>query len=200
MALDSDQAGSDTATVGPAAASTATSTDACCEAAASCDETWAVIGPGLSPEKFAGLQPQARRMALVERSTRFAIEFGRWKDASRTDGIGYEQMRLLQSLNFGGPAIMREIGDNLLVTPRNMTAMVDQLEQAELVARRAHPADRRATLLELTPAGKRLADSALLPRFIAMGKLFDQFSEEEQQKFYAALGALIEIMHGCDPC
>jgi DNA-binding MarR family transcriptional regulator len=90
---------------------------------------------------------------------------------------------------------MREIGGKLLVTPRNMTAMIDQLEQAGLVARRPHPADRRATLLELTPAGKQMADSALLPRFIAMGQIFDQFSAEEQCKFYAALGRLVDVMH-----
>jgi DNA-binding MarR family transcriptional regulator len=160
-----------------------------------CAVDWDVIGAGLGPEEFADLPTEARRMALVERSARFAIEFGRWKDAARTGGIGYEHMRLLQALNFGGPAIMREIGDNLLVTPRNMTAMIDQLEQAELVARRPHPADRRATLLELTPAGKQMADSALLPRFIAMGQIFDQFSAEEQCKFYAALGRLVDVMH-----
>ena len=122
-------------------------TDSACEADGACDADahgicdadWAVIGAGLSPEEFSALHTEARRMALVERSTRFAIEFGRWKDAARTDGIGYEHMRLLQTLNFGGPAIMREIGDKLLVTPRNMTAMIDQLEQADLVARRPHP-------------------------------------------------------------
>jgi DNA-binding MarR family transcriptional regulator len=172
-------------------------TDGACDADAQgiCDADWAVIGAGLSPEEFSALHTEARRMALVERSTRFAIEFGRWKDTARTDGIGYEHMRLLQTLNFGGPAIMREIGDKLLMTPRNMTAMIDQLEQADLVARRPHPADRRATLLELTPAGKRMADSAALPRLIAMGHIFDQFSADEQQKFYGALGRLIEIMH-----
>jgi len=80
-----------------------------CNADGICDADWAVIGAGLNPEEFAALRTEARRMALVERSTRFAIEFGRWKDAARIDGIGYEQMRLLQTLNFGGPAIMREI-------------------------------------------------------------------------------------------
>jgi DNA-binding MarR family transcriptional regulator len=81
-----------------------------------------------------------------------------------------------------------------------MTAMVDQLEEADLVARRPHPADRRATLLELTPAGKQMADSALLPRLIAMGEIFDQFSEDEQRTFYAALGRLIEAMHEGRSC
>ena len=161
---------------------------------------WAAITTGLSADKFGELSPQARRMALVERSARFAVEFGRWKDAGRTDGIAFEHMRLLQALNWSGPAIMREMGDRLLITPRNMTAMVDQLEGANLVVRRPYPADRRATLLELTPAGKRMADSALLPRFIAMGEIFDQFTEEEQQKFYVALGSLVEVMHGGGSC
>src|SRR5271170_57223 len=88
-----------------------------CDAEGPCDADWAMIGAGLSPEEFAGLHAEARRMALVERSARFATEFGRWKDAARTGGVGYEHMRLLQALNFGGPAIMREIGDKLLVTP-----------------------------------------------------------------------------------
>jgi DNA-binding MarR family transcriptional regulator len=140
-------------------------------------------------------------MALIERSARFASAFGRWKDTGRSGGIGYEHMRLLQSLNLGGPAIMREIGDKLQVTPRNMTAMVDQLEEAGLVVRRPHPADRRATLLELTAAGKDMANQALLPRFIAMGEIFDQFTSFEQQRFYAALGRLIEVMHDdAAPC
>jgi DNA-binding MarR family transcriptional regulator len=198
MAGDCDQAGSGCgagASAEGAASECAASEDAACQGA-----DWALIGAGLTPDEFTQLGPDARRIALIERSARFAIEFGRWKDAARTDGIGYEHMRLLQSLNFYGPAIMREIGDKLLITPRNMTVMVDQLEQAKLVARRAYPADRRATLLELTPAGKQLADSALLPRFRAMGDIFGQFTDEEQCKFYGALGCIIDLMHSGGAC
>jgi DNA-binding MarR family transcriptional regulator len=165
-----------------------------------CEADWGLVGSGLSVAEFAVLQPEVRRMALIERSARFAAEFGRWKDTGRSDGIGYEHMRLLQSLHLGGPAIMREMGDKLQITPRNMTAMVDQLEEAGLVVRRPHPADRRATLLELTAAGKETADKALLPRFIAMGEIFDQFTPTEQQKFYAALGRLIDVMHETGAC
>jgi DNA-binding MarR family transcriptional regulator len=161
---------------------------------------WGLVGPGLSAEAFAELQPAVRRMALIERSARFAVEFGRWKDTGRSDGLGYEHMRLLQSLNLGGSAIMREMGDKLQITPRNMTAMVDQLEEAGLVVRRPHPADRRATLLDLTAAGKESANQALMPRFIAMGEIFDQLTPAEQQKFYSALGCLIEVMHSESTC
>jgi DNA-binding MarR family transcriptional regulator len=161
-----------------------------------CNADWGLIGQGLSGDQFAGLGPEARRMALIERSARFAVEFGKWKDTGRSGGLGFEHMRLLQSLSLDGPVIMREIGDKLLITPRNMTAMVDQLEAAELVVRRPHPADRRATILELTPAGRETANQALMPRFIAMGKIFDQLSDEEQQTFNGALCCLINVMHG----
>jgi hypothetical protein len=30
------------------------------------------------------------------------FEFGRWKDAGRTDGIAFEHMRLLQALKWSG--------------------------------------------------------------------------------------------------
>jgi len=30
--------------------------------------------------------------------------------------------------------------------------------------------------------------------------IFDQFTEEEQQKFYVALGCLVEVMHGGGSC
>jgi hypothetical protein len=33
-----------------------------------------------------------------------------------------------------------------------------------------------------------------------MGEIFDQLSEEEQQKFYAALGSLVLVMHGGGAC
>jgi DNA-binding MarR family transcriptional regulator len=162
----------------------------------SASERGQLSGAGLASEEFTALTPEARRLALVEQSARFAGTFGRWKDAGRAEGLGWEQMRLLQSLHCGGPAIMREMGDKLMVTPRNMTAFVDQLEEAALVVRRPHPSDRRATLIELTPAGAQLADSSLLLRMKAIGEIFDKFSDEQQRQFYAALGVLIDVMHG----
>ena len=72
--------------------------------------------------------------------------------------MNYARLSLLQALHCGGPAIMRDLGTQLGATPRNMTAMVDTLEQAQLVVRRPHPNDRRATMIELSPAGARAAD------------------------------------------
>jgi DNA-binding MarR family transcriptional regulator len=58
----------------------------------------------------------------------------------------------------------------LRVTPRNITGLVDALEADGLVARSAHPSDRRATLVSLTEKGK--ATTA------AMGRDQERFARE----------------------
>jgi DNA-binding MarR family transcriptional regulator len=133
-------------------------------------------------------------MALVEQAARFVGAFVRWGDAHACDGLSVQQMRLLKTLHCTGPAIMREIGAELGVTSRNMTAMVDSLEQSKLVVRRPHPQDRRATLVELTPKGAQAASEALTQHFDAMAEMFAGLSVAEQCEFYRTLGRLVEAM------
>jgi DNA-binding MarR family transcriptional regulator len=63
---------------------------------------------------------------------------------------GYKLMRSLKNSDLS----MREISDVLYVSPRTVTDMIDGLEAKGLVARHAHPADRRVTLVHLTDAGR----------------------------------------------
>src|SRR5256714_10854162 len=50
-----------------------------------------------------------------------------------------------------------ELADHLAVSPRNVTGLIDHLEQDGLVQRIDDPNDRRSTYAQLTPAGgKRL--------------------------------------------
>jgi DNA-binding MarR family transcriptional regulator len=48
----------------------------------------------------------------------------------------------------------------LMVHPTTVTQLVDELEQRELVRRLPHPTDRRTTLAEILPAGRRLLKRA----------------------------------------
>lgn len=68
------------------------------------------------------------------------------------------RMTLLWSLHHSGPVAQHTLAEALDVSPRNITALVDALEAAGYVVRRAHPTDRRARLVELTAAGARLMD------------------------------------------
>ena len=53
------------------------------------------------------------------------------------------------------PVTQRELADALRVTPRNVTALVDAMETTGFVKRTDHPTDRRATIVALTPKGRK---------------------------------------------
>lgn len=56
-----------------------------------------------------------------------------------------------------GPMTQRELSEALRCTPRNVTGLVDALQDLGLVTREPHPNDRRATLVTLTDQGTTAA-------------------------------------------
>jgi len=132
------------------------------------------------------------RLGLVKDSADFARAYLRWMDAGDCDGLSYPRLRLLEQLHCVGPNKMKALADELGLTPRNMTALVDAMEQEGLVARRAHPTDRRAVLVELTPTGLRTADELLEPRIGELTALFDELTPAERERFLAAVRTLLD--------
>lgn len=72
---------------------------------------------------------------------------------------GYMVMITLQ-MSEGSARPLGQLSKRLLVHPTTVTMVIDQLENAGLVARRPHPTDRRTVLAELTPAGHKAATKA----------------------------------------
>lgn len=77
-------------------------------------------------------------------------------------GLTFARFELLALLSFTkeGELPLGKIGARLQVHPTSITSAVDRLEREGLVARVAHPTDRRTTLASLTPAGRRLTARA----------------------------------------
>ena len=63
---------------------------------------------------------------------------------------------VLEVLLHKGPLPVNVIGRKVQLTSGSITTGVDRLEAQGLVARRAHPTDRRARVVHLTPEGERL--------------------------------------------
>jgi DNA-binding MarR family transcriptional regulator len=143
---------------------------------------------------LAGRSEAETRTILAAQTARFCAGFLRWMETRAGDGMNFAQLRLLQALHCGGPAIMRDLGTQLGATPRNMTAIVDALEDARLVVRRPHPTDRRATLIELSREGAREAQEGLGPRLSAMSEIFAGLSPEEQEQFSATMRKLTSFI------
>jgi DNA-binding MarR family transcriptional regulator len=79
-------------------------------------------------------------------------------------GLGVGEVLTLADLERQGSAPVSMVAARLGVGAPAGTALVDRLQTKGLVVRRPHPTDRRSTLVELTPRGRRVAD--------LMGRLF----------------------------
>ena len=134
-------------------------------------------------------------LRLVDEFAGFGPSYIRWvKSCLQDRGLTYARMRLLGALYCGGPQIMSSISDELGVTRRNVTALVDAMEEEELVRRKPHPTDRRATVIELTRKGVRTADSIYDEHREAVSELFLGLSEEDRRELIRLLGLLREAL------
>lgn len=71
----------------------------------------------------------------------------------------YEALMLL-SFSKRGELPLGKVGERLQVHRTSVTNTVDRLEASGYVRRKPHPDDRRTTLAEITPAGRRTAKRA----------------------------------------
>ncbi|WP_424809577.1 MarR family winged helix-turn-helix transcriptional regulator [Rhodococcus sp. 27YEA15] len=87
------------------------------------------------------------------------IMMARVEEVLKPLGLTFARYELLTLLTFTrtGALPMAKASARLQVHPTSVTNAVDRLEKAELVRRVPHPSDRRATLVEISDAGRDLA-------------------------------------------
>ena len=89
------------------------------------------------------------------------------------------------------PVTQRELADALKVTPRNVTALVDAMEKTGFVRRRDHPSDRRATLVALTPKGRRAVSRMKAEKQAFAEALVGGLDSSELERFVGTLDRII---------
>lgn len=152
-------------------------------------------GPSAANTKADGDLDEDLRVRLVDEFAAFGPAYLRWvKSRLQEGGISYARMRLLSALHCKGPQIMSTLSEGLGVTPRNVTALVDALEEEELVRRRPHPTDRRATVVELTPQGAQTCEDIYEEHQEAVSELFVDLSEDEQRELIRLLSTLRDVL------
>jgi DNA-binding MarR family transcriptional regulator len=108
----------------------------------------------------------------------------------------------LQSGEFDVLATLRRSGKPYMLSPTRlyeaamissggMTNRLDRLERAGLVERRADPGDRRAKLIVLTDAGKRVIDETIGRHVANEERLLSVLTPAEQERLNALLRKLI---------
>ncbi len=80
-----------------------------------------------------------------------------------------------------------EISKHLIVTPSNMTRLLDKLEKEKLVHRISNKNDRRANIIKISERGGRLLDSVWPGYQKVLRRLGSLLTKAEQKTFDALL-------------
>lgn len=108
-------------------------------------------------------------------------------------GLHYTDLDLLATLRRSGKPFRltpTDLRASVLITSGAMTACLDRLEGNGLIARVANPDDRRSSAAELTAAGRRLIDKAIVVRFAEAADALAGLSENERARLAALLKKL----------
>ena len=114
----------------------------------------------------------------------------------KDDKLSHARMRLLMRLEVSGRLgndkglTPSEISEYLGVSRNTVSALLNGLEEQELIVRVLHPTDRRQFLIHISPAGHTLIH-ARAPGFAAfVTGLFDKLTPMEQEALSALLDKL----------
>jgi DNA-binding MarR family transcriptional regulator len=134
----------------------------------------------------------ARPMAAVTSIMRAQqVLMARLNDMLRPHGLTFPRYEALMLLSFTrtGALPLGKIGERLQVHRTSVTNIVDKLEADGFVRRVPHAADRRATLAEITDAGRATAQRATAALNAAAFGI-DALGNDEQEAVTALLRAL----------
>ena len=106
-------------------------------------------------------------------------------------GLTRARAELLWLLRARPGTTQRQLSQALRCTPRNVTGLVDGLEQMGLVRREQHATDRRATVVTLTPNGRRTVARMNADYARAGREVFADLTEGELSAFSIALKKIL---------
>lgn len=108
-------------------------------------------------------------------------------DATATNGphadLSMQELRVVELLGDAGPTMMRQLAEYMLLAVNSVTSLVDKLENQGLVRRTRSDEDRRVIHVELTTAGKKVYDAAVVEKLSLLRLMLGRLSSDEQEKF-----------------
>src|SRR5664280_19480 len=138
--------------------------------------------------------------ALVLQTGAFTDAFGRWASHKAAEaGASVPRLRLLYAVMCHGPQKMADLADELTVTPRNVTALVDGLEGEGLVRRVPHSTDRRITLVELTCNSAKI-EAQFATYQASLARLFTGLDDTDRASLLRLMTLLHDRLHADPSC
>jgi DNA-binding MarR family transcriptional regulator len=134
------------------------------------------------PETVAGLASMLR-IATMRLARRLRAE--------RSDEtLGLSQLSALATLDRFGPLSPTALAEHERIQPPSMTRVIAALEARDLIARGAHPSDRRQSVIAITDAGHKIVVEDRRRRQAWLAQRIEELEEDERARLRAALPIL----------
>jgi DNA-binding MarR family transcriptional regulator len=142
----------------------------------SADEGTAPRLPGLGSEQEQAWELYVHSHALLQRALDAELR--------AEHGISLLTLDALVQLSRapGRAMYMKDLAAALVYSASGITRIVDNLERSGHVTRNPDPTNRRATLVKLTPQGRRALESAWAPHVRGVQRWFAQHVDAAQAK------------------
>jgi DNA-binding MarR family transcriptional regulator len=132
-------------------------------------------------ESVEAVTPPFRSVAFMLSSLGYAVS-RRFHEVLRPLELEPGEFALLRAVAASEGEAQNALAERLRISPSWMVAIVDELEQRELLERRPHARDRRVRNLHLTAAGKKLLRQAERQAERFDKQVADQLGEAELQQ------------------
>jgi DNA-binding MarR family transcriptional regulator len=154
----------------------------------------ASAGPGGTGAAVPG---DAASVARAETADRLRTAAGRLARRIRPTRAGAEltltEATVLATTARNGPVGLSWLAREEGMNPTMLSRVVWRLEDAGLLARRPDPRDRRAALVDATPAGRKLHERIRAERTDALSQLIEHLGAAEREALDAALPVLEQL-------
>jgi DNA-binding MarR family transcriptional regulator len=137
---------------------------------------------------------------LSQEAGRLALAVGRINRLLRAgDGINHSGLSALSSIVRFGPLRLNELAQREGVAPATVTRIAVDLGRLGFATRTTDAADRRATMIEATPAGADFILKARSARADIMAALLKTIDRHDAELLAAAIPALEAIVAASTP-
>lgn len=106
-------------------------------------------------------------------------------------GLTQPQFSVIETLGHLGSMKIGMLNSKMLFNGGNMTIVLDQLENSNLIRRKNSPTDRRAIIVELTDEGHRLFNKAYPNHAGHINNIMSRLSGKEQNELNELLKKLL---------
>ena len=113
-------------------------------------------------------------------------------------GLTMSQFDVIATLGNTAGMSCRDIGEKTLMVKGTLTGVLDRLEKKQLVTRAENPHDKRSVLVQLTPAGQRVFESAFPAHLAHLEVAFKRLGKQRLATLQQELAALRQALEKSD--